>query len=554
LQTKQNLLTHYVDEHQKIEKLVGSLEASGVGNLDELNDKATHLRQHIEKVNTEIRQFTFEGNVSELEAGVQSFKSQLIDILSTLPSNEERQFSRTSLTATEETITKMQSEMDTCNSRKRRIDQDIQHILEAKETKCPKCGFVWKEGVSEKELEKLQGFSKELQQRVDKAKKEFDAAQEFRDKIKEYSMQQSRLRSLAYSYPKAQNLFDWLMEDDRIYHNPSQYISMVDHWIADLHRHSRMWSLKQELEMIDKTIKSTEAMSEGGTNHISETMQELDTKTQTLTRELGEVRKDLDRLKEAVSLLDKRDAWAEELSSLLNQVEADKELQTVALKSEILGDLIRSHQSQLASKTHKLSEKKALEGIIADLETSLAEVEASHRANKLLASALSPTDGVIAQQMTAFIDCLVQQVNAVIADIYSYPLKVYPCGIGSGELDYKFPINAGNDMVDAKDISMGSEGQQEIIDFAFKLVTILYLGFNDYPLYLDELGSSQDETHLTNVMNYVKLLIESHRHSQLFMISHYAIGHGGFTNAEVLVLDGTNITVPGRHNDHAEFS
>jgi hypothetical protein len=283
-------------------------------------------------------------------------------------------------------------------------------------------------------------------------------------------------------------------------------------------------------------------------------LQELDTKTQTLSREIGEVRKDLDRLKEAVSLLDKREAWAEELSDLLKKVEADKELQTIALKSEILGDLIRSHQSQLASKTHKLSEKKALEGIIHDLETSLAEVEASHRANKLLASALSPTDGVIAQQMTAFIDCLVQQVNAVIADIYSYPLKVYPCGIGSGELDYKFPIKAGNDMVDAKDVSMGSEGQQEIIDFAFKLVTILYLGFNDYPLYLDELGSSQDETHLTNVMNYVKLLIESHRHSQLFMISHYAIGHGGFTNAEVLVLDGTNITVPGRHNDHAEFS
>lgn len=91
----------------------------------------------------------------------------------------------------------------------------------------------------------------------------------------------------------------------------------------------------------------------------------------------------------------------------------------------------------------------------------------------------------------------------------------------------------------------------EIIDFAFKLIASLYLGFSNYPLYLDELGQNQDETHLTNAMNYVKMLIDADRHSQLFMISHYAAGHGSFTQADYLVLNGANISTPQRHNEHA---
>jgi hypothetical protein len=220
----------------------------------------------------------------------------------------------------------------------------------------------------------------------------------------------------------------------------------------------------------------------------------------------------------------------------------------------MLGDLIRQHQTQLANLTRRLNETQNIENIIKDLEKSLSDVESSFRINKLLATAMSPTDGVIAKQMSAFIDCLVQQMNDVIEQVYTYPLKIYPCGIDSGELDYKFPLKAGDDQINAPDVAKGSDGQQEIVDFAFKLVAILYLGFQEYPLFLDEMGRHQDETHLTNVMNYVKMLIEANRHSQLFMISHFAVGHGGFTNADVLVLNGSNITVPLKHNEHVEIS
>ena len=51
-------------------------------------------------------------------------------------------------------------------------------------------------------------------------------------------------------------------------------------------------------------------------------------------------------------------------------------------------------------------------------------------------------------------------------------------------------------------------------------------------------------------MNYIKLLIESKRHSQLFMISHYAPQYGAMTQAEICVLDSSNISMPFIHNKH----
>jgi hypothetical protein len=51
-------------------------------------------------------------------------------------------------------------------------------------------------------------------------------------------------------------------------------------------------------------------------------------------------------------------------------------------------------------------------------------------------------------------------------------------------------------------------------------------------------------------MNFVKDLVETKGFSQVFMISHYASSHGAFTQAEVMVMDSSNISVPMKYNQH----
>lgn len=554
LKSKQELLDHQTKQHHELQSVVGSLNDSGAGNLSEMSAKAEKLTQRIESTRKKMGEFTFDGDITDLESDAESIKAQLIDVLNSLPDNADRQYSKVKLEETEQRLTALRSEGDSNRSKQRRAEKEVEHILSTKENTCPKCSYVWRPGVSEGDVEKLRGAIKQYDEAASKAEQAYKKAYEYREAIQNYAHHFGRLRTLAHSYPKARNLFDWLMEDDRIYHSPSQYAPVIDRWLNDLYLGAEVYRLEKELRMVEETLTKAKMLSDTNTDHIGDTLNGLHKQIQETSDDVRKAKEDLGWLDRRVTHASRAEGWGKELSQLYEKIEHDYALMQECLKSDTLASLIRDHQSDLAIKSQKLNEKSSLEGIIKDLEKSLSEVEQTHETHKLLCKALSPTDGVIAEQMTAFITCLTDQMNEILEQLYSYPLKVYPCGVESGELDYKFPLVAGDDQVHAYDVKDGSEGQQEIIDFAFKLVACLYLGFNDYPLYVDEVGQNQDETHLSNVMTYIKLLIDAHRHNQLFMISHHAAGHGSFTNADYLVLNGANITAPQKHNQHVEMA
>jgi len=90
----------------------------------------------------------------------------------------------------------------------------------------------------------------------------------------------------------------------------------------------------------------------------------------------------------------------------------------------------------------------------------------------------------------------------------------------------------------------------EMINIAFKLTAMLYLGLLDYPLFMDEPGEGFDEQHRDQIMSLIRQMLDSGHYSQLFMVSHFASNHGSFLDAEVLVLDSSNIALPGKFNEH----
>jgi ABC-type hemin transport system ATPase subunit len=100
------------------------------------------------------------------------------------------------------------------------------------------------------------------------------------------------------------------------------------------------------------------------------------------------------------------------------------------------------------------------------------------------------------------------------------------------------------------DVKNGSSGMQEVVDLAFKVVAMKYLGLGEAPLLLDEFGASFDLEHRTAASNCIKNLMDTQSFSQLYMISHYESGYGSFTNAQTCVLDAKNITVPAKYNEH----
>jgi ABC-type hemin transport system ATPase subunit len=76
----------------------------------------------------------------------------------------------------------------------------------------------------------------------------------------------------------------------------------------------------------------------------------------------------------------------------------------------------------------------------------------------------------------------------------------------------------------------------------------------DYPLYLDELGSSFDETHQYKLVPLIKELADDPRFSQVLIISHALVNQTAFPSSQTIILDNRNLEYNHPYNEHVEFA
>ena len=131
------------------------------------------------------------------------------------------------------------------------------------------------------------------------------------------------------------------------------------------------------------------------------------------------------------------------------------------------------------------------QGLVQDLQTQIQKLESEHQELKLLVDELSPTNGLIAEQMSGFVAMFAAKLNQVMQSVWSYPIRVLPCGLEDGDLNYLFPVEQFDSQYVSRDVSKCSEGQQDIINFAFKLALVEYLNHPEWPMYLDIVTGKQ---------------------------------------------------------------
>ena len=174
--------------------------------------------------------------------------------------------------------------------------------------------------------------------------------------------------------------------------------------------------------------------------------------------------------------------------------------------------------------------------------------------NKRLAAAshvvkvMSPETGLLAKYLYQCITRITDLMTAYIGKIWGYQVKICPCDVSDGDLDYRFPYWIDNPEKKLADVSLGSKGQREVIDFVFVLAVYKALKLDKYPLFIDELGSGFDEGHRASAVDFVSGQVDRGAHSQLLMVSHDAATHFQLTNADITVLDPSGISLPKVYN------
>lgn len=553
-QIKESLRTRLASEYQDLNELFSCFKEAGEEDIETMKLKYVDLKQERGDVTNKLNEIKelvidpIEVNKSLLEV-----MGPLIGILKELPANQNRKFNKDKLSRAKEHLASISRNINAASNKIANYETYLERMLLLKEQECPKCYHRWIPGKSdveqarvEKEISIENGKKEILNDTEVKVKNYIESAEEYEILFHSY-------KQLTIQYPKLRDLWDLIISSPDLQDSPTNLIPRIHSFNRDVEYHIRLNDINESIVKLEIMLKA-----EVGDDKTKGMGEKLD----SLTVQLEEIIVDLEKGKKETSVLTKYKNKVKSYLDLVDKFEAEiTNLYTLrdeivrSLRASGIDSVIKSHQNQLSELQAVRTEKNTLESIIEDLSNDEDDISLNHFCLDKVASELSPVDGLIAEQLTGFIGGFVAHINQVIQSIWSYELKVLPCGLESGDLDYKFPIRSTREgtVVTAPDISKGSEAQVEVINLAFRLVTMVYLGLEEAPVYLDEIGRSFDEQHRINVMNFIKRLVDTGNYTQLFMVSHYAAFHGSFVQSEVMVLDGANISVPVTHNKHVKM-
>lgn len=552
IESTRNLVSHYAEEHERIERLTQQLSDQDNGR------DLTTQRQELADAYTRNQQYKFyfelDFDSRELSAQLQPLKQSLVEIFSTLPDNSEGFYTEEHQKTIERSIEQNKKTLQQLESRRMATNTRIEQIKNQEQVTCPQCYHQFKPGIGESELEQQRKTHSDIETQIDEYHKANEHYKEHYRQIESYRRQIQQLRQLAYSYPQARTFFQAIFAEKRIYYQPTQYIGWFDRFWADVEVNNELYRLQEKIASIDELIERQSALDEQQGGSLSAQLKRLDEKVTSLNGHLQAQRQRLIELEHLEKSYRERQANYQSLLELLKELRSENSRYIEALRDELIQQTITQDQAELAEKQTQLRHLESLDTIIGDLEASEKSLDETTHRYKALTEALSPSDGVIADQIFELIGEIVDRVNRIIEPIYTYQLQVLPCKLDAHELDFRFPVTTANEDITIPDIAKASSGQREIIDYAFKLVALLDLTDGNYPLYFDELGRFQDEAHHGLLMDHLRQLMDGGGFPQMFLISHFAVGHGSFSQAEVNVLNPSNVTVPSRYNGQLELS
>ncbi|MCK9529031.1 MAG: hypothetical protein M0R77_00485 [Gammaproteobacteria bacterium] len=548
-------------QFEKLSKEVDIVNQSGGQGIEDINAKIEELEKAKQVLISKLRNKIEPHQYKYIKQGLDSESENLLnEIFSTLPLNDDLRFSNTE-------FKKLKAEDDQLIEKLRQLSLDRDRLnFELNELdkhkangsiSCPECRHSWIIGYDphqynkkKTQLDETLTAITQIEERRKELVKDLSDMQEFFNKYKDYIHIRNRNNHLSI-------LWEQLEFDNTAFKYPRHVLSIIDTFQSDCRIVNNILDIDEKL---NKELTLFEMVKKIDQQKVSENKAVL---TQ-LELEINQITWNIRTKKE---YLNKLTVYYNSLASLINDVKPRLEylqrhledLQGDVIESvrqDILSDLIRSLQSKLALNEDILNKVDYQRGLVEHLQNEITQLEVEEIALKRLIDEVSPTNGLIAEGLMLYINTILDQVNQIIAKVWSYSFKILPCEVkteGEVGLTYRFPIDIADGLNDIKDIVDGSKAQKEITNLAFRIIAMNYLGFSDAFLFLDEFGDGFDPTHKASAIHAVNTIIEQMNFSQIFMVSHVETSYGALKNNDVCLLNDLNIQVQGVYNEHVEM-
>lgn len=548
-ETTINHTTELFNKHQRNYDILLKAGQDGIQNLTKQFEGLEIERRAL------LQRRKLELDITDPEAAHRAYESILQDLqvlLENMPVNADRRLGRERMRVLQEERFALEERMNFARQEIAKLQAHIDHADHHRgkgSIECPKCSHSWVAGINEVQYAHAKEKVKTLHENTDADKKQLA---KLLDEIKEIDHYFGQYREFM-SYVKNVTILEpfWvhLMEGKFVTDFPKEAINQTRIFQRDLEHTVQSQRILAKMDEIAKLRLAAEQVGDTSIQEVKSEMDSLSTKLGMLTAQLSQLQRSVSDYTEYRRQLTIGFQLGEQIKQLYAQAEMFQDSYVEALRRETILHCIYQVENALGVKEEALRNAQMQKAIVGKLQEHVNQLALEEDALAHMIRALSPKNGLIAEGLLGFIRSFVGQMNSFIKKVWTYPLQVVPTGYNSedneqsAELDYKFKLISGDHNNLVPDASKGSDGQIEIINLAFKITAIHYLHLSDMPLFLDEFGKTLDDAHREAATATIKSLMENYNYSQCFLVSHYASSYGAFNNAEICVLDKSNLAL-----------
>lgn len=470
------------------------------------------------------------------------------ELMVSFPDNGDGWMSREEATQKQERQRELRNVRMHIDNKIEEVNSRLSRLKGCETVVCPKCEHDFKPGIDPNEGESLEASKRKLYEAQEKLDKEFESITEYLEKFQDYSSYVFQFVSLTKDYPEFADLWDYCATELIMFRTPAVHKTDALQWHTAMRGYVES---KVQLEVVNNTEKRLKVIAEidkDAIGYMKRRAEELETEINVMYVKASDISTYLSDLRTGERSILANNEKIHRLLDDYEQWQIDVRNQAEYLLDKAYTEEINHIQVKLAETSRTLNTMEQRETTIRTLENEVSLATEIHQDLALLIKALSPNGGLLGRYMLGFLQGVTFVVNAYIEEVWTYPMEVLPSRIEKEDLDYNFPLKVAGGAVMAQDISYGSDSQLEIVNFGYMMAIMKFLGMEDRPLFLDEFGRTFDEQHRANLIPFISRLVENGQVKQIFYISHFESTHGAFNQAETMVVDPTNITVPELYN------
>lgn len=429
-------------------------------------------------------------------------------------------------------------------------EEQLHHLNHTEDVNCPQCKHSFKPNIPITAEE----ITNQIQMIDRKLKTYQDNLEQMRKEMQEYKTVDDALTEL-HQFFRQGSLTEVQRHLNFEETSPLAIINLYANILRDesaIHELLEVERKLDQLKLIALELEAREGM--GSEESLGSEVVRLEaeiSKHQTKVLELQDEVRQLTTYLKAVTQLE------EMYLTLIRKTEEhlkDKATLRDALGDELIHLGVDKMTSRIGQLTTVINDDRVLRGITEDLTKQIQRYQEELKGFQTLEKALNPTTGLIGDQLRECTSAFATQLTKVVNRIWNYKLEVLPCSAENIKgMDYKFPMQTEGYMKPpVPDVSKGSKSQKAIIDLGVQLTTRVALELTNMPLYLDEAGDGLDNSHQSNLIEFIRDLLKEYDCNTLLV--HHDVGlRSKLGDHQMIVFEPSNVVVPDVYNEHVEI-